>query len=329
MLASSGATDDGTAYVTYNADDYDHYGFLQFFPAATHPNGTMRAVYDVDSREYLGSIPEAPATFNVVHYANEHGVAIGESTFGGVAILSPPFPGSIIDYGSLMTIALQRSKTARELIATMYSLCMEYGYASSGESYSISDGDEAWIMEMVGRGPHSKGCLYVARRLPDGFVTAHANQARITTWPRDDPDNNLWSADIVDVAKALGLYPATGSDADFSFSDTFDPVSPGSAVRLSACSCASHPTCPGHSPHSATHAHGRRCFFLWGWSVAYCLFSCCGGPAVLRGARVVPLSKRHRRRAGRLFRLCARVEPHDAHAPVGQARAAADAPLDV
>jgi dipeptidase len=128
-------------------DDYDHYGYLQFFPAAKNiPKGTMRQIHDCDSRQYLGEIPEASETYNVVHYANEFGVSIGESTFGGISLLSTPYPGSIMDYGSLMTVALQRSKSARELINTMSELSMKYGYASNGESFSISDGNEGMLL---------------------------------------------------------------------------------------------------------------------------------------------------------------------------------------
>ena len=136
---SPGATDDGSSYVTYNADDHNQYGFMNYQQRMTHPPNSFRLIHDVDSRAYLGKIPEAPVTYNVVHLANEYGVSMGESTFGGLDRLSTPYPGSIMDYGSLMDVALQRSTTARQAIETMGQLVAAYGYASTGESFSVAE----------------------------------------------------------------------------------------------------------------------------------------------------------------------------------------------
>lgn len=165
-------------------------------------------------------------TYNVVGNGNEHGLVIGESTFGGVPQLAQQ-AGAIMDYGSLIYVTLQRSKTAREAISTMSRLMDTYGYASEGESFSIADASgDVWIMEVIGRGDKygTKGAVWVARKVPDGYITAHANQARITTFPRDDPDNCLYADDVVDVAIFYGLYSPDDDPDLFSFSDTYDPV---------------------------------------------------------------------------------------------------------
>ncbi len=171
---------------------------------------------------YLGEIPEAAETYNVVGNVNEHGLVITESTFGGLTELACSRRDGKIDYGSLIWITLQRSKTAREAIDTMAWLVSEYGYASTGESFSIADQTDMWILELIGKGRKEKGAVWVARRVPEGHVSGHANQARITTFPRNDPENTLFSADVVSFARAQGLYD--GSDEDFSFSDIYDPV---------------------------------------------------------------------------------------------------------
>lgn len=171
---------------------------------------------------YLGEIPEAPETYNVVGNLNEYGLVITESTFGGLIELACSRNTGLMDYGSLEYVTLQRSKTAREAISTMGHLVEEYGYASTGESFSIADQEELWYMELIGKGRHEKGAVWVARRVPQGYVTGHANQARITTFPRNDPENTLYSEDVVSFARDIGLY--NGSDEDFSFSDTYDPV---------------------------------------------------------------------------------------------------------
>jgi dipeptidase len=171
---------------------------------------------------YTGEIPEATETYNVVGNVNEHGLVITESTFGGLLELENTRRDGIVDYGSLIWITLQRSKTAREAISTMAWLVENYGYASTGESFSIADQSELWYLELIGKGRHAKGAVWVARKVPEGYVTGHANQARITTFPMDDPENCLYSPDVVSFARDIGLY--NGSDAEFSFSDIYDPV---------------------------------------------------------------------------------------------------------
>jgi dipeptidase len=175
----------------------------------------------------LGEIPQVNQTFNVIGNGNERGLVIGESTFGGVEQLSKQ-SGAIVDYGSMIYLTLQRASTAREAIQTMSDLMDTYGYYSEGESISIADSTtgEVWIMEVIGRGDSygKKGAVWVAQKVPDGMITAHANQARITTFPRDDPDNCLYASDVVQVAMHYGLYPSDKDPLEFSFSDVFDPV---------------------------------------------------------------------------------------------------------
>jgi len=232
VLVTPGASEDGSAMIAYNADDAALYGVLYHYPATQNNTGDeVVEIYDWDTGKYLGEIPQAEETYNVVGNGNEHGLVIGESTFGGVEALAKQ-PGAIIDYGSLIYLTLQRTKTAREAIETMSDLMDTYGYASEGESISIADAlGEVWIMEVIGRGPEypKKGAVWVARRVPDGMVTAHANQARITTFPRNDPENCLYSEDVVDVAVHYGLYPKQEEYSGFSFSDVYDPVTFGSA----------------------------------------------------------------------------------------------------
>lgn len=170
----------------------------------------------------MGEIPESPITYNVIGNVNEWGLVITESTFGGLSELSCTKRNGVVDYGSLIWLTLQRSKTAREAIATMNQLVNTYGYGSTGESFSIADQDELWYLELIGKGSHELGAVWVARKVPDGYVTGHANQARITTFPLDDPDNTLYSADVISFARKVGLYD--GSDELFSFSDVYDPV---------------------------------------------------------------------------------------------------------
>ena len=184
-------------------------------------------MYDWDSGVYLGDIPQAVETYNVVGNSNEHGLVIGESTFGGVSILAWNQTGAVMDYGSLIYITLQRCKTAQEAIHTMVELMDTHGYASGGESFSIADrSGDVWMMEVIGRGNEAskKGAVWVAVKIPNGAVAAHANHARITTFPRDDPENCLFAPDVVDIAVQYGLYPADADPLDFSFSDTYDPL---------------------------------------------------------------------------------------------------------
>lgn len=209
--------------ISYAADSHTLYGALYHFPAANHTAGEMRGIYDWDSGSYLGQIPEANYTYNVVGNANEWGLTIAESTFGGLPQLASQ-PGAIIDYGSLIYIALQRSKTAREAIQLMANLTNQYGYASEGESFSLADDQEVWVMDFIGKGPNEKGAVWAAVRIPDGSISAHANQARIRTFPQNDPVNCLYAPDVISFARAKGLYPQDASDSDFSFSDVYNPL---------------------------------------------------------------------------------------------------------
>ena len=223
-IITKGATKDGSVIITYSADSYGAYGELQHFKATVYPNGAMLDIYDGDTGVFLGSIPQAEVTYNVVGNINEYQVAIGETTFSGRRELAGH--EGILDYNNLMWLALQRSKTAREAIKVMTGLANEYGYYSSGESFSIADANEAWIMEWVGKGKGKKGVVWVARRIPDGYVSAHANMARITTFPLDDPDNCLYAPDVITFAREMGYFD--GEDKDFSFADAYDPMSFGS-----------------------------------------------------------------------------------------------------
>ena len=182
FIVSKGASKDGSVMISYAADSHTRYGAIAFFPAADHQPGSRCEVYHYETGKLMGTIPEVAHTFSVVQLMNEHQVAIGETTFGGLDSLSSQ-PGAILDYGSLMRIGLQRSKSAREMIRVMTELIAEYGYATGGESFSISDANEAWIMELIGKGRYEKGAVWVARQIPDGYVSGHANQARITTFP--------------------------------------------------------------------------------------------------------------------------------------------------
>ena len=218
-LISKGATTDGSVMITYAADSHVLYGELYYTPGARHMEGAMLDIYEWDTGKYLGKIKQVPVTYTVVGNINEFQVAVGETTYGGREELVNPKGG--IDYGSLMYIALQRAKTAREAIKVMTELASEYGYCSSGESFSISDPNEVWIMEMIGKGPDNKGAVWVARRVPDGYICAHANQARIRQFPLDDKKNCLYAEDIISFAREKGYFK--GEDKDFSFVDAYAP----------------------------------------------------------------------------------------------------------
>jgi dipeptidase len=220
ILVARGASADGSTFITYAADSHEIYGELVHVPAGTHPPGAMRDVHEWDTGRLLGRIRQAPVTYNVVGHMNEHQVSVAESTFGGRKELVDPKGG--IDYGSLMFVALERARTAREAIQVMTDLVAEHGYASEGESFSISDPREVWILEMIGKGPDRKGAVWVARRLPDGTVSAHANHARIRQFPRNDPKNVLHARDVVSFAREKGWFG--GKDEDFSFADTYAPL---------------------------------------------------------------------------------------------------------
>ena len=221
LLVTKGASADGSNMLTYSADSYQLFGELYHYPAATYPPGTLLEVYEWDMPGHLlGRIAQAERTYNVVGNMNEHQVAITETTFGGRSELWGQ--DGILDYGSLIYITLQRATSAREAIRIMTSLVEEYGYYSEGESFSIADKDEVWIMEMIGKGKHEKGAVWVALKVPDGYICAHANQARITTFPLDDPENCLYSPDVISFARKMGYFK--GKDKDFDFSATYCPL---------------------------------------------------------------------------------------------------------
>ena len=228
FIVTRGASTDGSVMVTYAADSHALYGALYHTPGGKHKSGAMLPVYEWDTGRYLTDIPQVRETWSTIGNMNEHSLIIGETTYGG----RPELEDSTgrMDYGSLIYITLQRAKTAREAISVIAELADTYGYASSGESFSIADPDEAWIMELIGKGFKDdgkggnarKGIVWVARRIPDGYVSAHANQARITTFPKDDPENCLYSPDVISFAREMGYY--NGPDADFSFSDAYAPL---------------------------------------------------------------------------------------------------------
>jgi len=222
-LITKGANVEGANMITYNADSHTLFGALYHFPASDYTNGTMLDVYDWDTAVYLGKIPQVSHTYNVIGNINEFALSIGETTFGGLGPLQKQAK-AIVDYGSLIYITLQRSKSAREAIKTMGSLVAQYGYYSEGESFSIADPNEVWVLEMIGKGNYEKGAVWVAQRIPDGYVSAHANQARITNFPLNDADNCIYSPDVISFAKKHGFYPSSAADNLFSFSDVYDPV---------------------------------------------------------------------------------------------------------
>lgn len=226
FLVTKGASIDGSTMVTYAADSHTLYGELYYQPAADHPEGAMRDIYEWDTGKYLGKIPQVAHTYSVVGNMNEFQLAIGETTFGGRKELAKQ-SGAIMDYGSLIYVTLQRAKTAREAIKVMTDLVETYGYASSGESFSIADPHEVWLLEMIGKGEGEKGAVWVALRVPDGYISGHANQARITTFPLNDPQNCIYSKDVISFAREKGWFD--GKNKDFSFSDIYAPLDFGGA----------------------------------------------------------------------------------------------------
>lgn len=242
FLITKGASVDGSTFISYCADSHIRYGELYFTPAADWPEGSMRICYDRGTNAPRGSVPQPPHTYQVVGYINENQVAIGETTFGGREELVNP--DGIVDYGSLMFIALERSRTAREAIKIMADLVEEYGYGSDGESFSISDPNEVWYMEMMPMG-EQKGAVWVAIRIPDGYVSGHANAARITTftlrngktsitdkdWKKlyNEQVEVIYKHDIIDFARSKGYF--SGKDKDFDFSAAYAPVD-FSAARI-------------------------------------------------------------------------------------------------
>ena len=236
FLFTKGATADGSVMITYSADSHVLYGELYYWPAKSWPAGSMLDIYEWDTGKHLGQIPQVANTYNVVGNINQYQVSIGETTFGGRTELENTV--GLIDYGSMIYIALQRSKTAREAIAVFSNLTDLYGYVSTGESFSIADKNEAWILEFIGKGPGKKGAVWVARRIPDGYISGHANQPRITTFPLADGKKSITSKDIakfnnpevetiyaydvIDVARSFGWFK--GEDKDFSFCDAYMPL---------------------------------------------------------------------------------------------------------
>lgn len=222
FIVTKGASTDGSIMVSYAADSHQLYGCLYKYTPSKH-RSAMMPVYEWDTGKYLGEIPQAETTYATIGNMNEHSLIIAETTYGGREELGDP--NGIMDYGSLIYIALQRARTAREAINVISDLAAEYGYASSGESFSIADQNEAWIMELIGKGKYGKGIVWVARRIPDGYVSAHANQARITTFPKNDPENCLYSPDVITFARERGYFE--GSDDEFSFCDAYAPLNFG------------------------------------------------------------------------------------------------------
>lgn len=217
LIVGKKASVDGSVMVSYNADDYGMFGHLCHYPAGTHPKGTMRQIYDWDSGVYHGEIEEAPVTYNVIGNINEFQLSIGETTYGGREEMVDST--GIFDYGSLIYVTLQRAKTAREAISVMTSLVEKYGYNSEGETFSICDPNEAWIMEMQGTGAGSKGVVWVAMRIPDDAICAHANQSRIGKFNMKDKKNVLYSKNVISYARKMGWF--NGKDSDFSWKNTY------------------------------------------------------------------------------------------------------------
>jgi dipeptidase len=226
FLITCGASLDGSTMVTYAADAHVLYGELYYTPAGRHVPGAKLDIYEWDTGKYLGKIDQAPQTYTVVGNMNQFQVAIGETTFGGRSELRDP--KGIMDYGSLIYVTLQRAKTARQAIEVMVDLANTYGYYSSGESLSISDPKEVWLMEMISKGPDHKGIAWVARKIPDGYISAHANNARIRKFPMNDPDT-IFAPDVISFARSQGYF--SGSDNEFSFADAYAPLDFG-AVRF-------------------------------------------------------------------------------------------------
>lgn len=217
LIVGKKASVDGSVMVSYNADDYGMFGHLCHYPAGTHPKGSMRQIYDWDSGVYHGEIEEAPVTYNVIGNINEFQLSIGETTYGGREEMVDST--GILDYGSLIYVTLQRAKTAREAISVMTSLVEKYGYNSEGETFSICDPNEAWIMEMQGTGAGSKGVVWVALRIPDDAICAHANQSRIGKFNMKDKKNVLYSKNVISYARKMGWF--NGKDSEFSWKNTY------------------------------------------------------------------------------------------------------------
>ena len=241
FLITKGASKDGSVMITYSADSHVLYGELYYWPAKNWPAGTMVDIYEWDTGKHLGKIPQKAHTYSVVGNMNQHQLSIGETTFGGRSELADST--GMVDYGTLIYFTLQRAKNAREAICNFSQLVSDYGYASSGESFSIADANEAWILELIGKGLGKKGAVWVARRIPDGYISGHANHPRITTFPLTDgvrsitskdldkisnPEvETVYAYDVIDVARSFGWFE--GQNKDFSFSDSYAPLDFGGA----------------------------------------------------------------------------------------------------
>ena len=220
LIVGKNASADGSTIVSYSADSYGLFGELYHYPAGMHKKGTWIDVHEWDTGKYLGRIEQARQTYNVIGNMNEFQLTIGETTFGGRPELVDTT--GIIDYGSLIYLGLQRSRTAREAIKVMTELVQEYGYYSSGESFTIADPNEIWIMEMIGKGPGVRGAVWVAVRVPDDCISAHANQSRIHQFDMSDKDNCMYSPDVISFAREKGYFD--GVNKDFSFAKAYAPL---------------------------------------------------------------------------------------------------------
>ena len=227
-LISKGASVDGSTMITYNADGGGFMDQLYYSPAKDYKKGDSLKIYEWDTGKYLGKIAQVKHTYSVIGNMNEYQVSIGETTYGGRHEIMHGDSNAIMDYGSLMYIAMQRAKTARQAIKVMTNLVAEYGYYSEGESFSVADANEAWILEMISKGNMEKGAVWVARRVPDGYVCAHANQSRIRKVILDDPDNCLYAKDVMTFAEKNGWYKP--DSAEFSFADIYAPADPGALL---------------------------------------------------------------------------------------------------
>ena len=220
VLVTKGASADGSTMISYAADSHQLYGELYYAPARAWETGAMRDIHEWDTGKFLGKIPQIPYTYQRVGNMNEHQLIIAETTYGG----RPELEGNngIMDYGSLIYVALERAKTAREAIEIIVDLANTYGYYSSGESFSLADTEEVWVMDLIGKGKDEKGIVWVARRVPDGYICSHANQARISTFPLNDPENCMYAPDVIEFARKKGYF--NGEDKDFSFCDAYAPL---------------------------------------------------------------------------------------------------------
>ena len=230
VIVTPGASADGSSMVSYAADSHWLYGELYFKKAHKWAPGSQLAIYDWDTNKPLGSIAQVARTYQTVGNMNQYQLIIGETTWGGRE--EQVDTNGVMDYGSLIYIALQRARTAREAIQTIVDLANEYGYPSEGETFSIADTEEAWIMDLVGKGSDEKGIVWVARRIPDGYICSHANQCRITRFPWNDPENCLYAPDVAEYARKKGWY--SGTDEDFSFREAYNPLDFGGARACDA-----------------------------------------------------------------------------------------------